>query len=257
LQVFGVKARINVFLCALGVALLELALIYPAKLLDERIGAFLAIHLAVQSEWVDWIAGTMVRGTIIAAPIAVFLGGYWLLQRRRRNSLLRAGVRQVSDSVVRVIGSKEWTMFHGDAVVKVAVPDAIAAIDKTRGLLRLKEIDAYQDNAIDLGHVIGLEFRRGEKRTIRDRQSFFRKNYPKYRTLAELPYIRLEIATDGKEPILEYFLYADFADGTELETFFSALQRAARKGRRSRMAPTADMLDSLPPQGSKHGYGWI
>jgi hypothetical protein len=257
LQVFGVKARIRVFLCALGVVLLELALIYPAQLLDERIGAFLAIYLGVQSEWIDWIARTMVRGAIIAAPVAAYLGGYWLLQRSRRNSRLRDSVRQVSDSVVRVIGSKEWTMSHGDAVIKIAVPDAIAAIDKTRGLLRLKAIDAYQDNAIDLEHVIGIEFRRGEKRTVRDRQSFFRKNHPKYHTLAELPHIRLEIATDGKEPILEYFLYADFADSGDIGAFFRVLQGAARNSGQSRLAPTADVLDSLPPQGSKYGYGWI
>jgi hypothetical protein len=69
--------------------------------------------------------------------------------------------------------------------------------------------------------------------------------------------MRIEIATDGKEPILEYFLYADLADSGNLESFFAALQRATRYSRQSSLPLTADVLNSLPPQGSKYGYGWI
>ena len=159
--------------------------------------------------------------------------------------------------MVSVVGSKDKTDFRADALVKLAVPDAIVAIDRRHGLLRLKAIAGPQDCTIHLGLIIGLEFRPGEERATRDRQSTFRHYDPKFRTLGELPCIRLEIATHGREPVLEYSLIADLAEAKEFEVFAGALNRAVRSAHTRKLVPTAMMLDALPVQGSKHGLGWI
>jgi hypothetical protein len=258
LQVSGVKAKLRALLYGLAAIVLELALIYPANLLDQQIDRQVAIHFGSGSDWIGWGARAIVWGSVVVLPFAAYLGGSWLLERWRRQVRLRKILVEVTGpSSVRVIGTREWTKFNAESAIRLAVPDAIAAVDRTRGLLRLKAIGPYQDGAIDLAHVIGIELQRGAARAARGRQAFFRRYNPGFRTLAELPRIRLEIATDGKEPVLEYFLFADLADSGGLEAFCNLLRRATRRAHQSQLVSTETMLDSLPAQGSRYGYGWI
>jgi hypothetical protein len=164
---------------------------------------------------------------------------------------------EAAGTSVRIAGTERQTDFHADEVLALVVPDAIAAIDSKRKLLRLRAIGSPQDTAIEFIHIIGVEWRPGETRAVQGRQSLFRRFNPKYRTLAEHPAIRLEIATKGKEPVLEYFLLAEPRDRKVLERCYSALERATRVERFIRPVPTETLLNILPLQGSRDGYDWI
>ena len=205
-----------------------------------------------------WTARVAVWSFILVGSATVFFGARSALTRWwRAIQTRRSLVLMTSPTKIDVIGSKDKTDFRADALVKLAVPDAIAAIDRRHGLLRLKSIEGRQDCTIHLGIIVGMEFRPGEERVDGDRQSTFRHYDPKFRTLGELPSIRLEIATHGREPVLEYSLLADLPDAKQFEVFVGALSRAARTTHGRKLVPTAVLLDALPVQGGRHGFGWI
>jgi hypothetical protein len=257
LQVIGVKAKFRgFFLGALAIAA-ELALYYPASLLDAQIDRQIRMHLGSVPGWVDWLLHGLVWATIFIGPIVAYFGFIHLRDKRRRRQRFAAALDESARSTVRVAGTWHWSEFRADEALALVVPDAVAAIDKTRGLLRLKAISWAQDIAIDLSHVIGVTWRPGETRAARGRQSFFRRFNPKYRTLSEHPAIRLQIATQGLEPVLEYELMADPRDRKALERFHALLRRVAGGASTARLVATQDLLDVLPMQGSKYGYGWI
>jgi hypothetical protein len=257
LQVLGVKAKLRAFLYGLGAIAVELALFYPASLIDQQVDRQIRHLFGAVPDWVNWAARGGFWLSIVFIPLAAFFTGQHLLEKRRRRTRFKSSLAEAACTAVRVAGSNRWTEFRADDVVALVVPDAIAAIGKKHGLPRLKAISWFQDTAISLAHVIGIEWRHGEARAQQGRQSFFRQFNPKYRTLSEHPYIRLEIATEGKEPIMEYFLIADPRDRKVLERFFVTLRNAVRRARIAKPVRTQELLDALPMQGSKYGHGWI
>jgi hypothetical protein len=253
-----VKAKLGVLARGLVVVVLELALFYPIYLLDQEISSHVVQYTGSDAAWVLWTARVAVWSFILFGSATAYFGARSALKRWWRAVQTRRGLAlMASSSKVDVIGSKDKTDFCADALVKLAVPDAIAAIDRRHGLLRLKSIEGPQDCTIHLGFVIGMEFRPGEERAPGDRQARFRHYDPKFRTLGELPSIRLEIATHGREPVLEYFLFADLPDAKQFEVLVGALNRTVRSVHARKLPPTATMLDALPVQGDRYGFGWI
>lgn len=252
------KAKLGVLAKGLVVVVLELALFYPIYLLDHEISRYVVRHIGSDAAWALWTARVAIWSFVLFGSAAIYLCArsalerWWRAVQTQRTLALATG-----PSMVSVVGSKDKTDFRADALVKLAVPDAIVAIDRCHGLLRLTSIGGRQDCAILLGLIIGTEFRPGEERAARDRQSTFRHYDPKFRTLGELPCIRLEIATRGRESILEYFLFADLPDAKQFEVFAGALSRAVRIAHARKLVPTAALLDALPVQGSRDGFGWI
>ena len=252
------KAKLGVLAKGLVVVVLELALFYPIYLLDHEISRYVVRHTGSDAAWALWTARVATWSFVLFGSAAIYLGArsalerWWRAVQARRSLAIVAG-----SSPVGVVGSKDKAYFRADALVKLAIPDAIVAIDRRHGLLRLKSIGGPQDCTIHLGLIIGTEFRPGEERAARDRQSTFRHYDPKFRTLGELPCIRLEIATHGREPVLEYFLFADLPDAKQFEVFVGALSRAVRTAHWRKLVPTAVLLDALPVQGSRRGFGWI
>jgi hypothetical protein len=253
-----VKAKLGVLARALVVVVLELALFYPIFLLDQEISSYVVQYTGSDAAWVLWTVRVAVWSFILFGSATVYFGAQSALKRWRRTVRTRRSLALVAGpSKVDVIGSKDKTDFCADALVKLAVPDAIAAIDRRHGLLRLKSIEGPQDCTIHLGLVIGMEFRPGEERALSDRQARFRHYDPKFRTLGELPSVHLEIATHGRAPVLEYFLFADVPDAKQFEVLVGALNRAVRSVHARKLPPTEMMLDALPVQGDRYGFGWI
>ena len=252
------KAKLGALAKGLVVVVLELALLYPIYLLDQEISRYVVLYTGADAPWVLWAARVATWGFIVFGSAAAYLAirsalrRWWRAVRTRRSLALMTSVSKVD-----VVGSKGKTDFRADMLVKLAVPDAIAAIDRRHGLLRLKSIAEDRDCTIPLGLIIDMELRPGEERTPRHRQSAFRHYNPEFRTLGELPSVRLEIATHGKEPVLEYSLFGDPANAKQFEVFVGALNRAVRSTHARKLVPTATMLDALPVQGSRHGFGWI
>jgi hypothetical protein len=251
-----VKAKLGVLAKGLVVVVLELALIYPIYLLDQEISRYVVRHTGSDAAWMLWTARVATWSFILFGCAAVYLGAQVALKRWWRAIQTRRSLALMAGSKVDVIGSRDKMDFRADAIMKLNVPDAIAAIDRRHGLLRLKSIEGHQDCTIHLGLIIGMEFRPGEERVPGDRQSTFRHYDPKFRTLGELPSIRLEIVTHGREPVLEYSLFADLPDAKPFEIFVGALSRAMRSAYARKLVPTATMLDALPVQGSRYGFGW-
>jgi hypothetical protein len=257
LQVFGVKTKLRAFVYGVLALAFEVALLYPAKLIDDWIDFQIRLHLGDVAAWIDWTIHALIWLSITIGPLVLYFIGSHLLDKRRRLAQLKASFANAAGTSVQVAGTDRRSDFHADEVLALVVPDAIAAIDKKRRLLRLKAIGWPQDIAIDFAHIIGIEWRPGETRTARGRQSLFRRFNPKYRTLSEHPSISLEIATKGKEPVLEYFLLADLRDRKTLERFHAVLERGTRMTRFTKLAQTQVLLNTLPLQGSKYGPGWI
>lgn len=248
------KAKLRAFGYGLLAVALQAALfVFANGLFDLLIGA----HLGDIAAWAYWSIYAAFWLAIFFVPLALFLAARSWLERSRRKTRLKASLAEATSTSVRVAGAKTWTKFQADEVLALVVPDAIAAIDKTRRLLRLKAIGSSQDTAVEFVHIIGVTWRPGETRAAEGRQSLFRRFKPQYRTLAEHPSIRLEIATKGREPVLEYILHAAPRDRRMLERFYRVLERGTRVERFTHPVPTEDVLDMLPPQGSKYGFGWI
>lgn len=251
------KAKLRAFVYAMPAIAFEAALFYPAKLIDDQIDFQICLHFGNIAAWMDWVIHALFWLSAIVGPIVAYLVGRGLMERLRRKSRFKASFAEAAGTSVRIAGTAHWTNFHADETLALAVPDAVAAIDNKRRLLRLKAIGGFQDTAIEFVHIIGVEWRPGETRTAQGRQSLFRRFNPKYRTLAEYPAIRLEIATKGREPVLEYFLLAEPHDRKALKRCYTALERGTRVEHFVRPVPTETLLDILPLQGSRYGYGWI
>jgi hypothetical protein len=253
-----VKAKLGALAKGLVVVVLELALIYPIFLLDQEISGYVVLYTGSDAAWALWTVRVATWGFIVFGSAAAYLATrsalrrWWRAVRTRRSLALMTGASKID-----VVGAKGKTDFRADALVELAVPDAIAAIDRRRGLLRLKSIEEGQDCTIPLGLIIDMEFRRGDERASSDRQSQFRHYNPKFRTLGELPSVRLAIATHGREPVLEYWLFGGRPDAKQFEVFVGALNRAVRSTQTRKLVPTATILDALPVQGSRHGFSWI
>lgn len=258
LQVAGVKEQLRAFLYAVGIFLVELALFYPASLLDGEIMRQARSHFGPDITWIEWPLRIAAWSLIVILPLAAYIGWSYWIEGRRRAARLRDCLREArAPGQVRLAGRSEWHDFHPDMLVSLVVPDAIAALDRTHGLLRLKAVNHYQDAAIELRDIIGVEWQEGATRRPLGRQSLFRRFRPKYRTLTEHPQIRLEIASKGKGPVFEYVLVADRKSRATLNDLFKALERAARYSRGSNPATTMELLDALPLQGSRYRYAWI
>lgn len=251
------KAKLRAFVYGVLAIAFEVALLYPAKLIDDQIDFQIRLHLGDVAAWIDWTIHALVWLSITIGPLALYFIGSHFLGKRRRLAQFKASFADAAGTSVRVAGTDRRSDFHADEVLALVVPDAIAAIDRKRRLLRLKAIGWPQDIAIDFAHIIGIEWQSGETRAGRGRQSLFRRFNPKYRTLSEYPSIRLEIATKGTEPVLEYFLLADLRDRRALEKFHAILERGTRMTRFTKLPLTQALLDTLPLQGSKYGYGEI
>ncbi|HNB26144.1 MAG TPA: hypothetical protein PLR41_04240 [Alphaproteobacteria bacterium] len=251
------KSKLRAFLFGVLAIAAEVALYYPGKLIDDQIDVLILQHLGRVAGWINWALHGLFWMAVIIGPLTAYLVGTTLLNRWRRKARFNASLAETARATVRIAGTKTWSAFHGDHVLALVVPDAIAAIDSKRRLLRLKAIGYPQDVAIEFTHIIGVTWQPGEIREAKGRQHLFRRFKPKYRTLAEHPNIRIEIATKGKEPVLEYVLHADPRDRRALERFYDALERGTRVERFTRPVPTDVLLNILPLQGSKYGYGWI
>lgn len=251
------KTKLRAFFYGVVAVAFELALFYPAKLIDDQIDFQIRLHFGNIHGWMDWAIHALFWLSVIIGPIMAYFAGIHLLDRWRRKSRFKASLAEAARTSVRIAGTERWTDFHADEVLALVVPDAVAAIDNKRRLLRLRAIGSPQDTAIEFVHIIGVEWRPGETRAAQGRQSLFRRFNPKYRTLAEHPAIRLEIATKGREPVLEYFLLADPRDRRALERCYAALERGTRVEHFTRPVPTETLLDMLPLQGSKYGVEWI
>lgn len=252
------KQKLRGFFFGVGIFLVELAVLYPAKLLDDEIVRQVGLHFGPNAAWVEWTFRIAIWCLIVALPLSVLIAGRHWLERRRRATRFQDCLRKMeTPAQVRLAGRREWRDFRPDMLVPLVVPDAVAALDRTHGLLRLKAINHYQDSAIDLRDVIGAEWQDGESRRPVGRQSLFRRLRPKYRILAEQPRIRLEIATTGKDPLLEYFLVAAPQDRAAMKDLFTALERAARYARGSNAVTSLQLLEALPLQGSRYSYAWL
>lgn len=252
------KEKLRAFFFGVGILLVEMALFYPAKLLDDEITRQARIHFAPDFPWIEWPLRIATWGLIVALPVSAWIGWSYWIEGKRRAARLEACLEEAgAPAQVRLAGRKEWRHFRPDQLVSLVVPDAIAALDKTHGMLRLKAISHYQDAAIDLRDIIGVEWQEGATRRPLGRQSLFRRFRPKYRTLSEHPRIRLEIATKGKDPVFEYFMVAAPKDRAALNDLFKVLERGARYARGSNAVTALQLLDALPLQGSRHGYAWI
>jgi hypothetical protein len=257
LQVLGVKAKLRAFVYGILAIAFEVALLYPAKLIDDQIDFQVRLHFGEVPAWIDWTIHALFWLSVIIGPIAAYLVGSHFLDRWWRKARFKASLAEAASTSVRIAGTERWTDFHADQVLALAVPDAVAAIDNKRRLLRLKAIGSPQDAAVEFVHIIGVEWRPGETRAAQGRQSLFRRFNPKYRTLAEYPAVRLEIATKGREPVLEYFLLVEPRDRKALQRCYAALERGTRVEHFVRPVPTEILLDILPLQGSRYGFDWI
>lgn len=251
------KAKLRTLVYGVLAIAFEMAILYPAKLIDDQIDFQVRLHLGDVATWISWAIHALFWLSIIIGPIAAYLFGSHFLDRWRRKARFKASLAEAAGTSVGIAGTERWTDFHADEVLALAVPDAVVAIDNRRRLLRLKAIGSPQDTAIEFVHIIGVEWRPGVTRAARGRQSLFRRFNPKYRTLVEYPAIRLEIATKGGDPVLEYFLLAEPRDRKALQRCYAALERGTRVEHFIRPVPTETLLAILPLQGSRYGYDWI
>ncbi len=119
------------------VVVLELTLFYPIYLLDQEISGYVVRHSGFDAAWALWTARVATWSFILLAPATIYfvlqsaLKRWWRAARTRRSLALVTG-----PSMVSVVGSKDKTDFRADALVKLAVPDTIVAIDRRHGLLR-------------------------------------------------------------------------------------------------------------------------
>ena len=251
------KEKLRAFLHGAGVILFELALLYPAIIVDYEITWQIRLQLGVQPAWVEWLLRSAFWFLVFALPISAYVAWRYWTEGRRRAARLKDCVIAAKSGRVRLAGRAEWREFRADMLVKLVVPDAVVALDKTHGLLRLKAVNHFQDAAIDLRDLIGIDWQEGVARSAPGPQALFRRFHPSYRTLAEHPRIRLEIATKGKDPVFEYNLLAKPKDRHGLRAIFDALERTARYARGTNPATTVQVLDALPVQGSKYEYGVV
>jgi hypothetical protein len=143
---------------------------------------------------------------------------------------------------VNILGG-ETTTFFATHTFSLAVPNAVVAIDRDRGLFRLKS--AYQpiDVALPISLIKQIAFVPGDfgDQIVKRGGAHFLNGH--------LPSIRLEFLSARGEEALLYYLVADTGDERDLRAFAEILR--GTKGPRPEAIPSREELIAfLPPQGN-------